>query len=472
MQDERDIEISIKDLFFYFARRWVQLLLAALVGFLLVGGLKYAMNLRADAAKEAAEAQTSEIPKEVYEEQKKLNTQLYNKQSNEREIAKQQVIIDQTGEYLQNSVLMRLDPYHKLSAVRRYLVTTGSGDSYEYFRDPADPIAASYAQVTVGAEDFAQLSSKYSVDPVYLQELVQCEADLDANTVVLTATGETAEMAQDVLHVAESFLLSKQEEIAARYGKHDIEMVFESQSSAVDSDLIEMQQTNRTALVNAQNALERAQNAVYDAEGQVRDLEKSVHELTEKHTGSPMKSSLKYAILGFLLGGCAMGGIYLLRYLFPSRLHTADEMKAYWDIPVLGVFDKQSNAKAFKALDQWFMKLNGDITGLKDETVISNVAVTLDNVVPAGTKLIVAGDADDDKHRMLSEALKGALSSKTISLTEAPDLLHSAAERSELAQSDAVLLIAERNKSTYQNMQELIDTTRVLGKKIIGCVVY
>ena len=84
MQDERDIEISIKDLFFYFARRWLQLLLAALVGLLLVGGLKYAMNLRAEAAKEAAEAETTEIPKEVYEEQKKLNTQLYNKQSNER----------------------------------------------------------------------------------------------------------------------------------------------------------------------------------------------------------------------------------------------------------------------------------------------------------------------------------------------------------------------------------------------------
>lgn len=473
MQEEREVEINLKHMFFYFVRRWKQLLLAAVIGLLLVGGAKLVLNMRAEAAKAASgEEIKEEIPKELYEEQKKLNTQLYNLEANQREEEKQQRILNQTEEYIQNSVLMRLDPYSKVTKERRYAVSVDGNDSYEYFRDPADPVVSSYIPGLINAIDFSAVSKKYSVDPIYLKELISCWSDTNSDTVTLSSTGESSEMALAVIDAAEEVLFARQEEIIAQYGKHDIQKVFDYETTIIDYDLLGKQRTNLDSLDAAQNALIKAQNAIYDAESQISELQENVEKLGAKQTKSPLRASLKFAVLGFLLGGCATAGWYLLRYLFPSRLHTAEEMKDYWDIPVLGIFDKKSDAKAFKAFDEWLLKLGGEVTEQADNSVISNISVTLGNLLPDGSKLTVTGDISEAKLTSVSEALRSALSEKNITLTDAPNMRTSAEERKMLAESDAVLFVVERDTSTYQNMTDLVDTIAMFGKKIIGCIVY
>ena len=473
MQDEREVEISLKHMFFYFLRRWKQLLLAAVIGLLLIGGANLALNMRAESAKTASDEEVKkEIPKELYEEQKKLNTQLYNLEANRREEEKQQRILDQTEEYIQNSVLMRLDPYSKLTEERRYAVSMDGSDSYEYFRDPADPVVSAYTQGLINAIDFSTVSKKYSIDPAYLKELISCWNDTNSNTVTLGSTGESSEMALAVIDAAEEALFVRQEEIAAKYGKHEIQKVFDSETTVIDNDLLGKQRNNLDSLAAAQNALTRARNAIYDAESQIPELQENVEKAGTKPAKSPLRASLKSAVLGFLLGGCAMGGWYLLRYLFPPRLHTAEEMKDYWDIPVLGVFDKKSDARAFKAIDEWLLKLSGEVTGQADNAVVSNMAVTLGNLLPDGVRLAVTGDVSEAQLTGVSEALSCALKEKNIILTNAPNMRTSAKERRMFAESDAALLVVERGTSTYQNMTNLIDLISMFGKKIVGCIVY
>ena len=280
-------------------------------------------------------------------------------------------------------------------------------------------------------------------------------------------------MAKDILQAAEAAMFSHKDEISERYGTHEISKISEDLSMAVDYWLLKIQTETYASLTTAQKTLSEAQKALSDSTNKIKNLEASIAAQNSQQAGAASYINVrKYLVLGFLLGGFISMGWYLLSYILQHRIRTVSEVKDGWKIPVLGVFDKTSQEKVFKSLDEWFLKLEGVRTGITDETVIDNTVVSLENVMTSGSKLLITGSAAADKYAKCVEMLKTATADKDFIIMDASDIQNSASQRKLLAECDGVLLIEERDVTQHKVFREMLDIIRIFDKRIIGCVLY
>ncbi len=469
MREKRENEIDLKSLFFYILRRWMWVLLAAFTGMLVIGGIKavqlrHLENFIADAIYQDQNT--------VSDEQEKLNEQLLLQEANERIIQNQKSLLVKIEEYMQNSVLMQLDPYNKLVIEHRYLISMNGEDSYEYVRDPADAVVSAYLQGLAPKRNLKDLSKKYGIDSVYLNELISFDYDIESNMVVITATGDSEEIALDLLQVMDKILASKQNEISELYGQHIIQLVSEDQGYITDNELLKLQRNNQDALISIQTNLSKTHNTLSDVEAQIEVLEASLKEYEKQATKVSGRTVIKYGILGFLLGGCALLGWYLLQYVLQTKLRIPDEMSLRWDIPVLGVIDRQSNSIVFRGVDEWLLKVAGERNGQNDEVVAENLAVTIESMLRNGSELIVTGDVSEEKLNQMVERLQKQLQETQIKVVAISTLQSDPQARRKLFGSDAVLLLVERDYSSYQHISDLVNTTKAFAKPVIGALVY
>ncbi len=151
--------------------------------------------------------------------------------------------------------------------------------------------------------------------------------------------------------------------------------------------------------------------------------------------------SIKYVLIGLIMGGFIGCCIWGMVYLLDGKVKTSSEVARSYGVHLLGSSDK---------------------TGL--------VAANVRNFIPDGTNsLLVTGSLSEEELKKLSEAIKATTG---ISRVETATGLNRNADTALLlAGVDAVVLVERLKKTKQTDLAEEISMVRNAGKELIGVAV-
>lgn len=418
--------------------------------------------------------------------------ELYNNQ-----IENAQRLIDEAQEYLDRSILMQAADDLWTGRVI-YQVTVDNADLAAY-RDPADQVVSSYRKPQAGSEEMKELGAKLGLEADLLNELYSVSADGNANTVIVTAYGKDKAMAEEILNRVCSLVeAQKTEEVPHQLIKGDMEfsnaksagnVTARNDRKAAILDYQDTINTSRTFIATANSEIEKAERAIENASSQIGDFEKEkeicdekvflytneINKLTEKmpsmipSTASKIKSSIKWAILGFIAGCAVLFILYIVVYVLKPMLRMPDDIRTVYGYPVLGVLNKKVREKVC-AIDKWIMKAEGRGQRPGDDEIVKTAAVSIAKTAEPGSLVAVMTTLKENSTiTQIAEQLKGLVPEmQFVLLTEG---ISKAANVDELSRCDAAVLLEERNATSMGKLTADVNQIRLFNKKVLGAIV-
>lgn len=347
-------ETDLLELLHGLCGQWKQIVLCAAVCAVFLGGYGWMKGRSVSAADESATSQ-GEILTDAEEQAVADAVRLADE-------------IKGLEEYLDSSVLMQLDPYHKNRYVMLYSIDHAQ-------RQHLASITESYLNFIQngGAADVLQKSAgrNKKIDKNCLAELITAyqktysspyQIALDstqdggvlAETVFyVEVTGRDAasakQMGMDIQAALEKYSASVRENT----GSHRLVNVSSAESVTADSSLQAQQHDKKTSLSACKSnlktmteAFSREQKAAFQEAAGTKDRMEQEEE-KENSSGSIWVSAVKYVLLGFAGGVFAYSSIFLCWYIFSDTLKSAEEIKRLYVFPLYGeiLLEKQGKCR-------------------------------------------------------------------------------------------------------------------------------
>lgn len=331
----QDMEIDLKDVLYRICLQWKQIAAVALCAMIFFTGYSY---LGRNAGMNPAESETNE-PELTKEEEWEVASAV--KLQNE---------IDELEKYLNNSIIMQIDPYNKTKIVMLYSIDSGSGQKLQR-------ITESYLNFIVNGGAAGELketdSSSWGMDKKYLSELITAyqktyslpyqavventAQNMPSETMIcVEITGKDEQQAWELAADMQSVLKRHYAEIENMAGRHKLTLASIEKGVQSDSVLQTQQHEKRTLLsANRQNlkAMTDSFNKTQRKEYQeISGMESSLEEAEKEPCGISVKSVL-LVLLGSVFAYCCL---FVCIYLFQDTVKSAEEIKRLYAFPFYG----------------------------------------------------------------------------------------------------------------------------------------
>lgn len=338
--------IDVREIVWDLLSQWKAVCIVALLTMLLVSGAKYAKDYSAYKESSSGTKQQTDIPAE-----EKIETILDNLSAADRSdveyVIKEKDWIRKQREYLNDSILMNVDPTNQRALLMDYNVSTdNNGDMsalvYGYLGQLYnDTVIEKVGQVIApetGSNYIAELISydkeRYSnVDPnadsIVLEFRIVVPEGVDAAAVEKAVTG---------------CLNDYSSELTKTIGSNSISLLSVKDFTWYNSEAV----TNRTNITysihNIQNNIKSGESALSDeakaaleAINAVNETGNSINEGTEESAAKEKPGiSKKYALFGFVLGVMIYVFCYLVLTVARNRLYSPANMRYYTGSRLLG----------------------------------------------------------------------------------------------------------------------------------------
>ncbi len=349
-----EIEIDLMDLLRRVCGQWKRIVLCAAACAVLLGGYGWMKGTESTDAEAPAALEDVELTED---EQKAVE-----------DAVQMQSKVKGLERYLENSVLMQIDPYHKNKVILLYGIDGAK-------RQELAKITESYLNFTVngGAVDALIKSgnNEWKMDKSCLAELitayqknysfpyqVMTDSQTDSRQTAeslfyIEITGKDAmtakKMAVDIQHVLEKYSM----DVKKVSGQHSLILLSSEESLTTDSGLLGNQRdkkalltSNRTNLKQMLASFSKAQMSIYKEYTGIQEEEIETND-TQSWTWN-----IKYILFGGFAGVFLYFCIYFCCYVFSSKIKSTQEMKERYTFPVYGEISlKNLNSGLQKNLD-------------------------------------------------------------------------------------------------------------------------
>lgn len=449
-------EIDLIDLLFYLLRRWRPIMLAALLLAVILGAYKVTTGAR--------EQQNTELVQEAkdrYEAEKAAYEQ--TKDGYERDIASLLKSIETQDTYLENSVLMKIDPFAK-SVARADIavsVNTMMTEPEILISDPADAYVKAYASALKSGRDMEQIGKELGIEANYIDELIVVDSDYASNTVSVSVSATDPEMADKILEQLLKRIPEQQEEIGEKMGLHEIQVLNRSMDIVMDMDLANTQKAESDRYTSYQKALTDKKKALKDLS------EPSVPESISKKV--LVKNGAKYALIGAIAGIVLVSGGFGVCYLVGGKLHTAEELERRYGVKVLGVLPSTDKKRLGSAIDQLIRKLSGEDRRKSESELVIRSSLSIRNRIETGKTVLITGTVEkeylDGLRKQFEQQLPELHWISGEDMTECVKTVKTLKEK-----ADGVLLVEAREKTKCVKLEEEVKTVREFGCEILGSI--
>ncbi len=280
--------------------------------------------------------------------------------------------IDGQAAYLEHSVLMQTDPYHKSKCIMLYAI-----DHAE--RKELPKIAESYLNFVMngGAADIlAESKSSWNMEKIYIAELISAyqktysspyQIVVDSVTdsgiwsealFYIEITGKDVQTAKTMALDMQDVLEKYSAQIKRSAGSHRLELVSSVESVTSDSGLQTQQRdkkaslsANRTSLKNMTDAFNAVQLAAYQKAAGVKEAGWQEETESDAEEEQMEVSQVKYTVLGAAGGIFVYCCMFICCYIFRDTVKSTEEMRRMYTFPVYGrILLKRSTGKNRKML--------------------------------------------------------------------------------------------------------------------------
>ncbi len=345
-----EMEIDVIDLFCRLYRQWKQILVCAVavtVLFFVYGNLKNGM--------EKAEKKSAELAALTEEEQQGVLSAV-NMETEIRGLE----------EYLDGSVLMQLDPYHKNKVIMLYGIDKADMHSVQ-------KITECYLNFILNggiADALRQDGSEWKMDKRFLAELIAAyqktysspyqvlvseeQADNIWTEAVfyVEVTGKDADMAEKLAEDIQSVLERFYETAVKKAGNHRLMLLSSEQSQVTDSGLQAQQHDKKASLSASRANLKAMTDAFSDKqkEAYIDTAGLEAEKAEAENTDESNRNVFKYAIAGVAGGIFAYCVIFICWYLFLDTLKSEREIKKVYTFPYFGSVSLKKTRKKTRLL--------------------------------------------------------------------------------------------------------------------------
>lgn len=464
---EEDVELNIREALSYIRRRWVSVVLAGIVFACLLGGLKAYRSLDRDEKTILEDETEAEEALNDYEEESEMYS---SAMSNLRSSTARQ------NEYLQDSTLMKIDPYNTPTARSSLIITTRTKD-----KTIAGIVADEYRYHLLEGEYLEDLSRKTGVKTVpYIRELMDISVSRLSDTGVTNIIG-----GDDGGQAVSSTDVQTQESVDSEEDDNDItryqvSIVIMGQDLDQASEILDgvMEEADRfgeklgqqyqykayakekrsyltmnNGLLNTQNAFYNNMTWTHDKKNNVRSTQDSMvkpsePEKTESSETKPAsiskKSLIKYAGAGFAAGILLMALYYLILYITNNKLISYKDMSSRFRLRDIGTYDD---------------------TGDSAQMILANIR----NYIPDAKNILLVGTAGDGTIKEIKEKLCSLDPASPVQA--GGNILDSPEARQNLSGADEIILVEKKNVSRYSSLERETEIISSAQKKIAGIII-
>ncbi|MCR5294799.1 MAG: hypothetical protein K6E30_06440 [Lachnospiraceae bacterium] len=431
------LAVFIKETLFY----WRFILLVCVCCALLAGGLQTARFLLDRKSGEPSEVQLSdeeELERRVYE---------IGAEAVRLKLASRQ-------EYLTNSILVHLDPCHTVLANASIMISSGQDGG-----ELADAVMNSILFYGIRQIDWTELAEEEETEACYLDELVSVSGNSEDNIVNITVRHFDEEKAEKILDYILQKMEIRDKELQEEIGGHDYRLLNKHIGIYIDTSY--------------EDWTENRVNTIYTLQSALSNFSEKANKYSPDASGVSKKSILKMALYGAVGGGLAALVILFLMLLEKNLLLSPDELKDSYGIPLLAVFpQRRKRHKTFVFIDRMIEKIGCYPTEkLTDGERYLLIAEKIRQLTGpgAGKRLALAGDVPEELLKKTAESL--ALEMKDAEIIPAANLTTDPAAVRAVGTSEAVILLAGREKTRMSEMDRTVCAVRELDRKILGGIV-
>lgn len=430
MEHQKDGQlVYIKDLLFAVLYRWRTVLVVMLALALLLGGVGFLLG-----------GKTSP------EDAKALENYNTAKAVMEQRIAALEKSVAQRQTYLENSLLIQLDPYNHYEAQLTVSVQLDAADPGLDSAFVAQALLEAYRAVLTEETCIEKLAEILQQPAQYTSELISSTTPtIGADVITFTVKCADAQTAAALADAVKAHLEQCQAQISRDVSAHKLSVLKSTALATADSALAEAQRGEINRLSEILTGLTEARN------------KKSA--LVQPDTASAVKTAVILAIVGAIAGAFVTLCLIWVGHIGSGKIYSGRMLHNRTGVKILGALD--SGCK-HGAIQKRLRKLEGRAATTDAALVATDIALRAD-----AAKVLVTGSSESRK--ALAEALKKAMPQATI--TEAASVLECPEALKALAACEKVVLVETCGKTCYQAVRQQMEKFEDYGKALIGCVV-
>lgn len=447
---KREKEIDPRELLYYVLKKWRVIIIVGIVLALIAGCCKLASGLKNDVTYKADPNA---------EEREMLQVQLDELQKT----------LDEQVNYNENSVLMKVDPLNEyVGSFEVYLDSNYQIDTSSNYQniDLTSRLVRAYESFLTSGTLYSYVLNNTEnnddiIDIKFISELIQVEADPDAASVYVKCVGETEERVSEMVKIVKQAINEKYSEMKEIIGEHECYILMESVYPTIDRELEEAQVENYLKVGDSEKSVEK-KSAEIDALGNPNELPPDIS------TRQAVVSAVKDAIVGGVVGLVLAFVFFGVQGILTRKMWSSTG----WNncgIAVLGGICTAKEQKKFAKVDRWFAKItNFDEPELSiDEAeafASANIMAMLKK--KEASSAAVVGVADK---KLCTDIVEG-MNKNSAALSFAGNVLAESNAVESLADTDNVVLLAENEKITVDEVSEIVKRLDAWGKNLLGVI--
>lgn len=464
-------EIDLLQVLIHLLQHIIPILICALLGAAILGGVKLVSDLRGSENPENLENEEATLEYENALALYEFQMESYNDQ-----LQTAYESLTQYEEYRNSSILLNMDPKNYYQKEFVWFVNAGE--------ERAEAVRDAYAAV-FGWDYYyyvqEHISERY--EALYLSELISISYgedasgssnDADTSRLSLTISSPTEKLLQEISDATNSYLEENWPRVTEAMDGYEITLLIERKYVRTES-------YDSGTVIQAQNDYNQKIETLLSA---ILNLETKISGLTEPKSPFPeeleqaaprfSKNAIKYALIGLFLGAFLSAGWLTVRFVMSDVVLNEDEIQRCFGVYILASVRRFNGSGLWRRL---LSRLSGDANrAATPEAAAALAYVNLESMMEAtgrrGEKvLLVGGDetALEETERLVEERISDTETPNRISAGGNILVDQGAVER--LQNYDNVVLVVRKGSTRSQEIGRELEKLLALKKNIIGLIV-
>ena len=452
--------ISIKEILAVVIKRGVAIVCTAVMFAVLLGGVQVVSKLGAISSSENTPEKVAERNEEA------MSTYQIQYNVLESSIAKAQYKLDKQLEYNEESLLMQLDPYNKYRSYVILTVTEVDESAFQQVYDqegtPVDYVVSKilnqYEVYWNNLDVMGELENNpYSdTNEKYIREVAKVTGE-DGGVLFISVNAQTAAEASALCDAIYENILKVQPTIAEATYAHELSILGSGTKAEIDYELDKTQITNKENVDTYQLEIEEYK---YEMKKLSKPSEESVLTL-----GGVVKSAVKWAIIGGVVGFVMACAVVWLIYILSDGVETSRQAEAILGVPYYGSATKKGNV--FVQLANWFV---GERRWKDREQAVCYIAENAKARLEGQQKIALLSTLAVSEEDAAIQMVLKALRDQGHAVTFAAEAEENPAAIAALRESTCVILAERLGKSNRNAMLQVCAQAEQLGTKAAGFI--
>lgn len=465
--DKKEREVSLYELLWNVVFSWRGILLCAVIFAILAGAVRYAGDWKTyqtlQKSSSAEEPETDEFTEEELVE---------------IEDAKAiQEAMDENRDYLENSILMNVDPYAENVLVLQYYVD--SDYQFNYTSDNSSDYTASvvsaygdYVQSGKIAEKIVD-TLEIDCEARYMEELISAVWSYQNEIFSIEVIYPDENILNQMSEIVTSEIEGQADRINQTIGSHTLKLLSSDIMLKTDSELASRQKAIQDIITSYRTQLTSLKASMTEDQlAQLTNEKVSDEENEEKPVVTAVRPSVsvKYIVLG-ILAGIFLGVVWVVcKVLFTNRLQFADDLTNLYGLRSFGSYRTEKKRFVVDAF-LWKLKTRKE-KKLTQEEYLDIICANLELICKSAniSRLYLCGTVMEEIGAKLPESIADKLKGAGIDVLCGNDVRYDMRSLRDMKAVGNTVLLEQVGVSGYQEIEKELKAIKEQQVEILGCI--